>query len=121
MTGSASEKAISPASRAFWDRSFAGRRAMFEELRQRSPIEFHTETAGPGFWSIVGYDDVVAVSRNPEAFSSAKGFTIDDVPAEILEFAMSMIAMDDPRHRRLRGIVQSAFTAASVRGIAERV
>nr|WP_271213278.1 hypothetical protein [Rhodococcus wratislaviensis]GLK40332.1 hypothetical protein GCM10017611_72060 [Rhodococcus wratislaviensis] len=34
---------------------------------------------------------------------------------------MSMIAMDDPRHRRLRGIVQSAFTAASVRGIAERM
>jgi cytochrome P450 len=121
VTGSASEKIISPASRAFWDRSFAGRRAMFSELRQRSPIEFHAETAGPGFWSVVGYDDVVAVSRNPEVFSSAKGFTIDDVPAEILEFAMSMIAMDDPRHRRLRGIVQSAFTAASVRGIAERV
>ena len=121
MTGSASEKIISPASRAFWDRSFAGRRAQFEELRQRSPIEFHTETAGPGFWSVVGYDDVVAVSRNPEVFSSANGFTIDDVPVEILEFAMSMIAMDDPRHRRLRGIVQSAFTAASVRGIAERV
>ncbi|BAH51935.1 cytochrome P450 [Rhodococcus opacus] len=121
MTGSASEKIISPAARVFWDRSFADRRALFEGLRQRTPIEFHTETDGPGFWSVVGYDDVVAVSRNPEVFSSAKGFTIDDVPVEILEFAMSMIAMDNPRHQHLRGIVQSAFTAASVRGIAERV
>ncbi|QSE81424.1 cytochrome P450 [Rhodococcus koreensis] len=121
MTGSASERIISPATRVFWDRSFADRRALFEGLRQRSPIEFHTETDGPGFWSVVGYDDVVAVSRNPEVFSSAKGFTIDDVPVEILEFAMSMIAMDNPRHQHLRGIVQSAFTAASVRGIAERV
>ncbi|MFD9664781.1 cytochrome P450 [Rhodococcus sp. NPDC059968] len=110
---------ISPGTRAFWDRSHVGRLTLFEGLRARPAIEFHTEATGPGFWSVVGYDDVVAVSRNPEVFSSAKGFTIDDVPVEILEFAMSMIAMDNPRHRELRSLVQSAFTAASVRGITD--
>ncbi|GAF43782.1 putative cytochrome P450 [Rhodococcus wratislaviensis NBRC 100605] len=112
---------ISPGTRAFWERSHIGRLALFEGLRARPAIVFHTEAAGPGFWSVVGYDHVVAVSRNPEVFSSAKGFTIDDVPVEILEFAMSMIAMDNPRHRELRSLVQSAFTAASVRGVADRI
>lgn len=112
---------MSPGTRAFWDRSFAGRLSLFEALRARPAIEFHAEVTGPGFWSVVGYDDVVAVSRNPQLFSSAQGFTIDDVPAEIREFAMSMIAMDDPRHRSLRSIVQSAFTAASVRSITDRI
>ncbi|EME64108.1 cytochrome P450 [Rhodococcus ruber BKS 20-38] len=112
---------MSPGTRAFWDRSFAGRLSLFEALRARPAIEFHAEVTGPGFWSVVGYDDVVAVSRTPELFSSAQGFTIDDVPAEIREFAMSMIAMDDPRHRSLRSIVQSAFTAASVRSITDRI
>ncbi|WP_213578501.1 cytochrome P450 [Rhodococcus sp. USK13] len=121
MASSASEEGISPGARDFWDRSFIGRLALFERLRQQPAIEFHTERAGPGFWSVVGYDDVVAVSRNPDVFSSAEGFTIDDVPPEIREFAMSMIAMDDPRHHHLRGIVQSAFTAASVRGITDRL
>ncbi len=112
---------VSPGARAFWDRSVAGRLALFEALRARPAIEFHAESAGPGFWSVVGYHDVVTVSHNPEVFSSAQGFTIDDVPAEIREFAMSMIAMDNPRHRYLRSIVQSAFTAASVRSITDRI
>lgn len=111
---------LSPACQAFWDTPFEVRLERFRQLRQ-SPPQFHEEPGGPGFWSIVRYDDVVDVSRRPEIFSSAGGFTIADFPPEALAFAGSMIAMDDPRHRRFRGIVQGAFTHRSVRQIAGTV
>lgn len=111
---------VSPARQAFWDSPFDYRLERFQHLRQRPP-QFHEEPDGPGFWSIVRYNDVVDVSRRPEIFSSAGGFTIADFPPEALAFAGSMIAMDDPKHRRFRGIVQGAFTQRSVRGIAGTV
>ena len=49
-------------------------------------------------------------SRHPEIFSSARGITIGDQTPELAEYFGSMIAMDDPRHTRLRNIVRSAFT-----------
>ena len=49
-------------------------------------------------------------SRHPEIFSSALGITIGDQTPELAEYFGSMIAMDDPRHTRLRNIVRSAFT-----------
>ena len=105
---------ISPADRAFWDCSFEDRLSNFEALRNRDTIEFHAEDSGPGFWSVVSYDDIVAMERDADTFSNAKGFTIMDMPPEILEFAASIVAMDNPRHRRLRNIVQSAFTMKAV-------
>ena len=56
------------------------------------------------------YDDVFYASRHPEIFSSAVGITIGDQTPELAEYFGSMIAMDDPRHTRLRNIVRSAFT-----------
>ena len=65
---------------------------------------------GPGAWVITGYDDIIEMSRTPELFSSANGITITDLPQEFLEFYSSMIAMDDPRHSRLRRLVSLGFT-----------
>ena len=48
---------------------------------------------------------------------------IPDLPAELNEFFGSMIAMDDPRHARLRGIVSRGFTPralARLQGDVER-
>lgn len=114
------DMSISPATQAFWDTSFDQRLDRFRQLRQNPP-QFHEEPQGPGFWSIVRYDHVLDVSHNPEIFSSANGFTIADFPAEALAFAGSMIAMDNPKHRQFRGIVQGAFTHRSVQQIAGTV
>lgn len=109
----------SPATRAFWDRTFAERLDQFAQLRACATPQFHTEPDGPGFWSLVHYDSVVDASRRPQHFSSAEGFTIANLPPEVIEG--SMVAMDDPRHRRFRGIVQGAFTHNAVRKIADQV
>jgi cytochrome P450 len=59
----------------------------------------------------VRHADVLAASRRPEVFSSARGSTsLVDLPPEFNEYFGSMINMDDPRHARLRRIVSRAFT-----------
>ncbi|RMH74821.1 MAG: cytochrome P450 [Actinomyces sp.] len=65
---------------------------------------------GPGAWVVTHHDHILEVSKNPEIFSSADGVTILDAPPEFNEFFSSMIAMDDPRHARLRRLVSAGFT-----------
>ena len=65
---------------------------------------------GPGSWVLTKHEDILHASRSPEIFSSAQGITILDSPPEFNEFFSSMIAMDDPRHARLRRIVSQGFT-----------
>jgi cytochrome P450 len=65
---------------------------------------------GPGYWSVTCHADVVTASRRSDLFCSGKGVNIADLPPDMNEFFGSMIAMDDPRHARLRGIVSRGFT-----------
>jgi methyl-branched lipid omega-hydroxylase len=100
----------------FWALDDDLREGAFATLRREAPVslqpEFVLEGAvqGRGHWAITRYDDVFRASRHPEIFSSASGITIGDSTPELAEYFGSMIAMDDPRHTRLRNIVRSAFT-----------
>ena len=100
----------------FWGRDDDVRDGTFATLRRDAPISFHESFIGDGFsaiaghWALTRYDDVFYASRHPENFSSAAGITIGDQKPELAEYFGSMIAMDDPRHSRLRNIVRSAFT-----------
>jgi len=119
----------------FWTLPVAEREGAFLTLRNERPVAFFAEPVtplgepGPGYWAITRYADVVAASRNPEVFSSARGSTnIPDVSPELLEYYGSMINMDDPRHGRLRRIVSRAFTPkrlaeaeANVRAVAAEI
>jgi cytochrome P450 len=100
----------------FWGRDDDVRDGTFATLRRDAPISFHESFIADGFsaiaghWALTRYDDVFYASRHPENFSSAAGITIGDQNPELAEYFGSMIAMDDPRHSRLRNIVRSAFT-----------
>jgi cytochrome P450 len=68
------------------------------------------------------FDDVHHASRHPQIFSSIPTSTaLNDVPAQIAELVGSMINLDDPRHLRLRSIVNRAFTPKVVARIEESV
>ncbi len=112
---------------ALWERDdWPG---MFARLRAQRPVSWHTEPEipgltfgpGPGFWSLVRYDDIVSASRNPEVFISGRGTNIPDFPPEVYEFLGSMINMDPPRHTRFRLIVNRGFTPRQVGAIEESV
>ena len=102
----------------FWTSPEDNRQRAFAELRaldqpaffEEREIEAANIPAGPGYWAIVRYADIVEVSRHPELFCSGQGIRITDLPPEMMEFFGSMIAMDDPRHARLRKLVSAGFT-----------
>jgi cytochrome P450 len=106
----------------FWIAPRDIREGAFRTLRDEQPISWHEEwefpgspfPQGPGYWSLVRHEDVWHVSRNPEIFQSGRGVNIGDLPLEISEFFGSMIAMDDPRHFRLRSIVSKGFTPKEI-------
>jgi methyl-branched lipid omega-hydroxylase len=111
----------------FWLLPDEERDGAFAKLRAEKPIAFFPEPqfdaipAGPGYWALTRYDDVYYASRHSQAFLSGRGVNIGDMPVEISEFFGSMIAMDDPRHARLRGIVNRGFTPKQVNELADKV
>ena len=103
----------------FWVRPPEAINADLDALRAAGGITFHSEPpvpdnypleTGPGSWVLINYADILHVSKNPQIFSSASGITIQDMPMEFVEYFSSMIAMDDPRHARLRRLVSAGFT-----------
>jgi cytochrome P450 len=112
----------------FWEWDDDHRDGAFATLRRESPItffavpEFAGFPSGAGHWAFTTYDDVRHASRHPEIFSSSPTSTsLSDVPPEIAEFFGSMITLDDPRHLRLRSIVNRAFTPKVVARIEDSV
>ncbi|MGI9187964.1 MAG: cytochrome P450, partial [Gaiellales bacterium] len=49
----------------------------FALLRREDPVHWHEEPApNHGFWAITKHEDVVAVSKSPQVFSSGEGLTM---------------------------------------------
>src|SRR3982074_2966789 len=82
----------------------------FRWLRDHSPVYWHLEPDGPGFWAVTRYDDVRSVGRDPEHFSSAPSILIPDLAGVDFGDHQMMITADPPRHTRLRRIINSEFT-----------
>ena len=110
-----------------WSRPEAEREAIFATLRREKPVSFHPEPpfeelpAGPGYWALTKYDDVVFASRHPDLFVSGEGVNIGDMPPDLNEMLGSMINMDAPRHTKLRLLVNKGFTPRMVARIEEYV
>jgi cholest-4-en-3-one 26-monooxygenase len=88
----------------------------FEALRRESPVHWHEEPLGPGFWAVTRYDDVVEVNREWQRFSSNRGGTlIDDLdPAALAQQQLMMLNMDPPLHTRYRLLINKGFTPRMV-------
>lgn len=114
----------------FWARPLDEREGAFLTLRQERPLPFFKEpevdvagiTVGPGYYAVTKHADILEISRQPELFCSGQGSTsITDMPDFMSEFFGSMIAMDDPRHARLRKIVSHAFTPKMLKRVEDDV
>ena len=74
-----------------------------------------------GYRAITRYEDIRRISRDPETFCSGEGIFANEAPEEIREATLSFIAMDAPRHTKLRGLVSSAFTPRRIASIEEGI
>src|SRR5438270_829797 len=120
---------IDLSSRAFWSTTAADRERSFAVLRAERPVSWHPpvedslmpDPADPGFWAVTRRSDIVAVSRNNEVFLSGQGVMFESIPVELLEASQSFLAMDPPRHTKLRKVVSAAFTPRQVRRIEDSI
>ena len=130
MSGSSrTYDAIDLSSRAFWSTTAAERERSFAVLRAERPVSWHAPVEDAlmhdpddrGYWAITRRADIVTVSRDNEVFLSGKGVIFENVPVELLEASQSFLAMDPPRHTKLRKVVHAAFTPRQVRRIEDSI
>jgi cytochrome P450 len=88
---------------------------LFKRLRRECPVHWTTHIPEypdeAGYWSLTTADDIHAVSRDWETYSSERaGITLASgvFPVELVR-AM-FIGMDPPKHDRLKALFQAGFT-----------
>jgi cytochrome P450 len=114
----------------FWSRPAIERDRSFAVLRREAPVSRHQpledilglqQRDERGYWAIVRHEDIRRISRDPTTFCSSHGVQFGDAPPEMLEASQSFLAMDAPRHTKLRGLVSAAFTPRQVRRIEDGI
>lgn len=91
----------------------------YARLRAQAPVYRSEEH---GFWALSRHADVIEGFRDSGAYSSAHGVSLD--PAASGPHAhrtMSFLAMDPPRHGRMRGLVSRGFTPRRVLDLEPRI
>ena len=102
----------------FWSSTAAEREKVFAELRADRPVSWHRRVKNglfedpndEGFWAVVRYADLVEVTRRHDDFVSGQGVVFESMPQELLDQGQGFIAMDPPRHTRIRRLLTAAFT-----------
>ena len=98
--------------------------------RAASAVYWNPETDGAGFWAVLGFDDIVTVSRQPELFSSAyengghRIFNENEVGltgAGESAIGIPFISRDPPTHTQYRRFVMPALSPARLQGIESRI
>ena len=88
--------------------------ATFTKLRSADAVHWTEEKDGSGFWSILRYDDALAVSRDVATFTSSQGIRLEEMDDDEAEARRTMMELDPPDHTRYRRLVSKGFTRRRV-------
>ncbi|MEU2042266.1 cytochrome P450 [Nocardia niwae] len=91
----------------------------YERLRAEAPLYHNPDL---DFWALSRHADVITGFRDHVRLSSANGVSLD--PAAWGPHAhktMSFLAMDDPRHMRMRRLVFKGFTPRRILDMTDRI
>ncbi|MDJ0869244.1 MAG: cytochrome P450 [Myxococcota bacterium] len=92
---------------------------IYARLRAEAPV-YRNEKLG--FWALSRHADVHAGFKDARRFSSAEGVSLDRGASHPGASAtMSFLAMDPPRHTRMRALVSRGFTPRRVADLEPRV
>jgi cytochrome P450 len=95
----------------------------FERLRREDPVHFTAESEFGPYWSVMRWDDIMAVDTNHEAFSSADGIGLANLEAmaeqervmgERRRGGAGFITMDEPDHGPRRKAVSPTLAPANL-------
>ncbi len=120
---------IDISAKSFWTMTMDEREKTFAVLRAERPITWQPpfeDNLLPtdddyGYWAITTHRHLTEVTKRNTDFLSGPGIVGDNLPTEMLEAAQSIIAMDPPRHTKLRRLVGAAFTPKQVRRVEAQI
>ncbi|WP_300682339.1 cytochrome P450 [Nocardioides sp.] len=96
---------------------------LFARLRAAGPVHRHWHRAPSGretpYWSVVGHEEIVQVSRDPTTFSTTDGPGLLADPA-FREMRL-LVALDPPDHQRLRRLISNGFTPRMIARLEEGI
>ncbi len=91
----------------------------YARLRVEAPVY---RDADAGFWALSRHTDVAEAFRDAARFSSAEGVSLDPAASgPRAHRTMSFLAMDPPRHGRMRSLVSRGFTPRRVAELEPRI
>ncbi len=76
----------------------------FERLRNEDPVHYCAASDFGPYWSVTRFNDIMAVEKDPETYSSEGSIVIGD-PLPDFNLSPGFIAMDGPRHTAHRKTV----------------
>ncbi len=84
----------------------------YRRLREEAPVYRNDQL---GFWALSRHGDVSAAFRDSARFSNSHGVSLDKAASgPHAHRTMSFLAMDPPRHTRMRALVSRGFTPRRV-------
>jgi cholest-4-en-3-one 26-monooxygenase len=95
------------------------------ELRRAAPVWWVSQRRGSagfddeGYWAVTRHADILAVSKQPEVYSSEENTALirfkEGMPRESIDMQrIILLNMDPPQHTRMRGIVSRGFTPRAI-------
>lgn len=82
----------------------------FTWLRTHSPVHWHPEPGGDGFWALSKHRDIMKVYADSDTFSSGQGMRLGSDPAAVAAVSQRMLIVSDvPHHTRLKRALALAF------------
>ena len=91
----------------------------YARLRAEAPLYRNPDL---DFWALSRHEDVMAAFRDTGRFSSAQGVSLDPSATGPQAYkTMSFLAMDPPRHDRMRALVSRGFTPRRVSDLAPHI
>lgn len=91
----------------------------YARLRREAPVYYNSEL---DFWALARHADVRSAFRDSVNLSNAWGVSMD--PASYgpdAHKSMSFLALDDPKHMRIRKLVSKGFTPRRVNDLSGRI
>jgi cytochrome P450 len=85
----------------------------YARLRDEAPVAWNDTK---GFWAVSCWDDVMAVSSDPETFCSGRGILVMEIGASY-DSPPTMMHTDPPEHTVYRKLVQPGFAPGRMRAL----
>lgn len=100
-----------------------GRFEMWHRLRTENPVMWHPATGdGGGFWALSRYEDILAVYRDDDRFTSERGNVLDTLLRGKDSAAGKMLAVTDgQRHRDVRNVLLKSFSPRALAPVVDKV